>query len=113
MVKAFARCGWLLLAAGLVGFPLLSRGQSVVLFGLTNSWRYNQTVSYDGTNWTASSFDDSALPVGRGVLAYESNNTFVTSRTNTVLTLGRMTYYFRTAFVFTGNVAGVSLTFSN
>jgi glucose/arabinose dehydrogenase/mono/diheme cytochrome c family protein len=85
----------------------------VTLFGFTNSWRYNQTTSYDGVNWTSPTFDDSALPVGRGVLAQEDSNTFVTSRTNTILTLGRLTYYFRTTFVFTGHVSGVSLTFSN
>jgi glucose/arabinose dehydrogenase/mono/diheme cytochrome c family protein len=86
----------------------------VILLPLTNSWRYNQTVSYDGTNWTAPGFDDSALPSGRGVLALEAAaNGFVTARTNTILTLGRLTYYFRTTFVHTGGVPGVSLVFSN
>ena len=92
-----------------------AQGQTtqVRLLAFTNSWKYNQTVSWDNTNWTAKAFDDVALPSGRGVFANESGNTFVTSRTNTVLTLGRMTYYFRTHFNFTGNVAGASLTFSN
>ena len=83
------------------------------LLGFTNSWRYNQTTSYDGVNWTAPGFDDSALPSGRGVFGNESGNTFVTSRTNTVLALGRVTYYFRTRFTFTNDPAEVSLTFSN
>jgi hypothetical protein len=47
------------------------------------------------------------------VLAYETNSAFVTSRTNTVLTIGRTTYYFRTRFTFTNNPLGVALTFSN
>jgi len=85
----------------------------VILLRLTNSWHYNQTTSYDGTNWTARGFDDSSLPSGRGVLAYETNSTFVTSRTNTVLTLGATTYYLRTRFTFSNSPAGVSLTFSN
>ena len=56
-----------------------------VLLSLTNTWRYNQTTSYDGVNWTAPDFDDSTLPAGRGVLAVEdTGNTFVTSRTNTI-----------------------------
>ena len=106
----------LLVLAALMLTPALLHAQSgeVILLRLTNAWRYNQTVSYDGTNWTAPSFDDSALPLGRGVLGLEDvNNSFVTSRTNTVLTLGRLTYYFRTTFVFTGSTAGVFLTFSN
>jgi uncharacterized repeat protein (TIGR03806 family) len=84
-----------------------------LLFNYTNTWRYNQTASYDGTNWTAPTFDDSALPSGRGVLAQEDANSFVTTRTNTLLALGRRTYYFRTTFVFTGHTGGIVLTFSN
>src|SRR5678815_2066844 len=85
-----------------------------ILFGFTNSWRYNQTTSYDGVGWTAPNFDDSALPVGRGVLAVEdSGNAFVIGRTNTALTLGRTTYYFRTTFNYTGELSGAILTFSN
>ncbi len=102
----------------LLGLTLLATfsasAAETILFTLTNSWRYNQTVSYDGTNWTAPSFDDSALPVGRGALAVEdSGNPFAIARTNTILTLGRLTYYFRTSFVFTNGVTGVSLVFSN
>ncbi len=107
-------CSWLALLA-LAGLPLNAPAQSaeVFLFGLTNSWKYNQTTSYDGSNWTARTFDDALLPSGRGVLAQETNSTFVTSRTNTVLTIGRNTYYFRTHFNFPGPIAGASLTFSN
>src|SRR5688572_13070173 len=107
--------GLLIAVLGLAVPVLKSHAQTVdyVLFGLTNSWRYNQTVSYDGSNWTARAFDDSLLPSGRGVLAWESNNTFVTSRTNTVLTIGRLTYYFRTHFNFTNNPLGAALVFSN
>lgn len=86
----------------------------VTLFTFTNAWRYNQTTSYDGVPWTLPGFDDSALPVGRGVLAVEDGgNPSVTALTNTVLTLGRRTYYFRTRFNYVGNTRGVALTFSN
>src|ERR1043166_8016600 len=65
MVSLNWRFAWLVV----FGFVAPAVAQTeVILFGLTNSWRYNQTVSYDGTNWTAPSFNDSALPSGRGVL---------------------------------------------
>jgi glucose/arabinose dehydrogenase len=101
---------------GVMSFVPFAQAQPTVqleLVAFTNIWKYNQTVSWDGTNWTSTAFDDAALPSGRGVLALESANDFVTSRTNTILTLGRLTYYFRTHFNFTGNVAGATLTFSN
>ena len=103
----------LLLLLACAAEPVLAQTETTLL-SLTNSWRYNQTVSYDGTNWTATDFNDSALPVGRGALAVEdAGNPFAIAYTNTTLTLGRITYYFRTTFVFTGNVSGVFLTFSN
>jgi hypothetical protein len=64
-----------LLRRVLLGFILFTTfsasAAETILITLTNSWRYNQTSSYDGTNWTAPTFDDSALAVGRGVLAEE------------------------------------------
>ena len=102
------------IALALWSLALAAHAQSeIILLPLTNSWQYNQTTSYDGTNWTARDFDDSGLPSGRGVLAYETNSTFVTSRTNTALTIGRTTYYFRTRFTFGNSPMGVTLTFSN
>lgn len=100
-------------AAVLVSFTSPAAAQTLQLFTFTNTWRYNQTTSYDGVNWTAPGFDDSALPSGRGVLAVEVNNSFVTSRMNTTLTIGRLTYYFRTTFNFNGHTKGTTLTFSN
>ncbi|HMJ90987.1 MAG TPA: PQQ-dependent sugar dehydrogenase, partial [Candidatus Acidoferrum sp.] len=103
----------LLFALGVFG-GFQAEAKEVVLFGFTNSWRYNQTTSYDGTNWTAPSFDDSALPSGQGVLAMEdAGNPTVVAVTNTALTIGRRTYYFRTRFDFNDRLEGVSLTFSN
>lgn len=91
-----------------------THAREIILFGWTNSWRYNQTTSYDGVNWTAPGFNDSALPTGRGVLAREdSGNPTVVAMTNTVLTLGRTTYYFRTRFNFTESKRGIQLVFSN
>src|SRR4051812_5089243 len=65
----------------LFGIPLSTQAQTrnVALLSFTNAWRYNQTVSWDNIDWTAKTFDDTALPSGRGVLAYETNNAFVTT----------------------------------
>ena len=116
-IRTYGYGWWLAVALILGGSAVKSRAQSsnVVLFGFTNTWKYNQTSSSDGSNWTARAFDDSTLPSGRGVLGFEdAANTFVTSRTNTVLALGPITYYFRTHFTFTNNLSRlVSMTFSN
>ena len=117
MLRKFFKVWFPLLAPlGLPGGEMNCSAQTteVILFSLTNAWRYNQTVSYDGTNWTAPGFNDTALPSGRGVLAVEDNgNPFALGLRNTTLTLGRITYYFRTHFNFAGSTQGVSLTFSN
>jgi uncharacterized repeat protein (TIGR03806 family) len=85
-----------------------------LIFNYNSAWRYNQTTSYDGINWTAPGVNDAALPVGSGVLAVEDSvNSYVQSRTATTLTIGRRTYYFRTSFNFTGHTDGIVLTFSN
>ena len=106
-----------LVTATLLGFVVtVTTGHAqaeTILFGFTNVWRYDENVSFDAADWTAPTFDDSVLAAGGGVLAYETNNTFVTSQTNTVLTLGRNTYYFRTHFNFTNSPVGVTLIFSN
>ncbi|HUR45069.1 MAG TPA: PQQ-dependent sugar dehydrogenase [Candidatus Saccharimonadales bacterium] len=100
---------------GWISLTTLSQAQitDLQLLSFTDSWKYNQTVSWDNTNWTAKNFDDAALPSGAGALALEANNTFVTSRANTILALGPLTYYFRTHFSFQGPLLGTSLTFSN
>jgi glucose/arabinose dehydrogenase len=105
----------LIVLLGLVAGSTMLPGQSneFVVFGFTNTWRYNQSGSYDGIPWQQPGFNDAGLPSGRGLLAFESNNTFVTSRTNTVLALGPLTYYFRTKFVFSNAIAGTTLVFSN
>ena len=102
----------LVILASLIFSATVRAQNQVILFNLTNSWKYNQTTSYDGSNWTARTFDDSVLLSGQAVLGVETNS-FVMPLIRTPLTLGRMTYYFRTHFNFTNSVTGVSLTFSN
>ena len=89
------------------------------LLGLTNTvWRYNESGLDLGTAWRLPNYNDSGWPAGRGVLAQE-NNVAITRFTNTVLHLTNpsgnvtITYYFRTQFVLTNDLADVSLVASN
>ena len=84
---------------------------NIILFPITNAWRYEQSANLDGVNWQSPSFNDAGWPSGIGLLYVESNPS-VTPR-NTPLTLGRITYYFRTHFQCTNSMAGVGLFFSN
>src|SRR6185295_1318599 len=87
-------------------FPLLMfltvmRSHAATIFGITNSWKYNQTQNLDGVAWKDPGYNDSGWPSGPALL-YSETNTAVSPR-NTMLTLGRTTYYFRTHFNFSGN----------
>ena len=90
---------------------LQAQTTSVAVFGITKSWKYQQTTNFDGVNWMAPAYDDSLWPSGPALLYVETNPT-VTPR-NTPLTLGRITYYFRTHFQFTNGTSDASLVFSN
>ncbi len=81
------------------------------LLAINNVWKYQQTTNFDGVNWAAPAFDDSSWPSGPALLYVETNPS-VTPR-NTPLTLGRITYYFRTHFQLTNGTSGTSLVFSN
>lgn len=74
----------------------------------TNAWRYKQ----DGpapADWRQPNFDDTAWPSGRGLLHVEDAPLPAPKNTALVRTEGRMTYYFRTTFDFTGNPDGAAL----
>ncbi|MFO1498863.1 MAG: lamin tail domain-containing protein [Verrucomicrobiota bacterium] len=81
----------------------------VPLHPMDGPWRYNQQQNLDGLAWTAPSYDDSAWPVGRGLLGVEDCNCLPAPDLQTRLSLGRITYYFRTAFVVDTNLAGFDL----
>src|SRR5262245_6721361 len=87
--------------------------REVILFGLNQTWRYNQFLPFADRDWTMPWYNDSFLPQGGGVFAFETNNVAVTSRTNTVLTSDRGTYYFRTSFLFTNKSTDATLVMSN
>lgn len=61
---------------------------------MTNVWRYHQTADLTATNWKSPGFDDSTWPAGPGAL-YAENDVIPVPK-STPLTLGRLTYYFRT-----------------
>lgn len=84
--------------------------QTLTLITLTNVWRYNQTADLTSTNWTSPAYVDTNWPSGAALLYHDPDT--LPGPTNTDLVLGRMTYYFRTHFSFTGNPAGAVLRLS-
>jgi hypothetical protein len=77
---------------------------SVALVNYTDKWRYEQSGTDLGTNWIAMNYNDSTWSEGNGVLAVEDCNC-LPYPINTPLTIGRITYYFRKAFVITNQVS--------
>ncbi len=80
------------------------------LLDLSSTWRYQQTTNLDGLSWQAAGYDDSGWPAGRGLFYVESNPA-VTPR-NTLLTIGRTTYYFCTPINFPVAPTNLVITFS-
>ncbi|RLD09577.1 MAG: hypothetical protein DRI44_08190, partial [Chlamydiae bacterium] len=70
-------------------------------------WKYNQSGTDLGTTWRAKDFDDSGWPSGKALLYAESSS--LPAPKNTPLTLGKITYYFRTTFIFTGDYENANL----
>lgn len=96
-----------------------------LIFGMTTNWKYN-TNNFDGVNWQAPSYNDASWPNGPGPMWADSRpfqDRFIpnlpseTSGTkmpiNPATSYSFVTYYFRTQFVYTNTLAGVTLIFSN
>ena len=81
-----------------------------VLFTITNTWRYWQAGSLDGSSWKAPDYDDAAWPPGAAL--FYATPAALPAPKNTPLTLGRRTYYFRTHFPYAGGLPEVALEFS-
>lgn len=81
--------------------------QPWLLFTYTQAWRYNQTGTDPGDAWRRPEYDDSAWPLGAGLLYVE--NAALPAPKTTPLTLGPTTYYFRTTFDHPGPVLGTRL----
>lgn len=79
----------------------------MTLLTITSGWRYQQTDNLDGVNWIAPGYNDAAWPSNRALFYVE--DAALPEAKNTPLTHGRMTYYFRTHFNFTGQAGSVGL----
>lgn len=82
---------------------------TVPLLSLGATWHYNQTDNLDGTAWYATAYNDTAWKSGPALLGVEDCGCLPTPGLKTTLTIGRMTYYFRTHFVVDTNLDGFRL----
>jgi hypothetical protein len=64
-------------------------------------WKYEQSGSLPGANWTAPGFDDSGWAAGQAALGVESGALPEPIRTG--LILGQTTYYFRKSLTYSGD----------
>jgi hypothetical protein len=74
---------------------------------IESAWSFNDTGSDLGTAWRNASYDDSGW--ARGSALFFQEEAPLPAAKNTPLTPGRITYYFRTKFVLTGEVSRVEL----
>jgi hypothetical protein len=70
-------------------------------------WKYYQDAAFPGDTWLQPTFDDAAWPTGEALLYVEE--AALPAAKNTPLTLGRLAYYFRTHFNYTGSLDGAQL----
>ena len=91
---------WAAVTAGFTNPP-----QTLVV--MTNFWRYQTNFDLTLSNWTAPAYLDATWPAGLGLLYNEG--AALPEPKNTLLGLGRLTYYFRTHFNLSGSPAGASL----
>ncbi len=81
------------------------------LLGLDAAWRYEQSGTDLGTAWRAPTYNDTAWPSGPGLLADETCGCLAEPiRTPLSTNTTKTTFYFRTHFNFTGNVAQAQLS---
>jgi hypothetical protein len=77
------------------------------LIAMTDVWRYNTNAAFNDASWTAPGYNDATWSSGPALLYNES--AALPAPKNTLLGLGRTTYYFRTRFNHSGSPAGASL----
>lgn len=82
-------------------------GLPVTALNLTDVWKFYQQSERPSATWVNSDFDDTTWTSGAGLFFVESAP--LSAPKNTPLTLGAMTYYFRTSFVHPGSVADTLL----
>jgi len=77
------------------------------LIAMTDVWRYNTNAAFNDPSWTAPGYNDASWSSGPALLYNEG--AALPAPKNTLLALGRTTYYFRTRFNLSGSPAGASL----
>lgn len=70
-------------------------------------WRFHQSGVEPGAGWREPEYSDAAWNQGSGVFFVEDSD--LPAPKNTPLTLGRITYYFRTTFMADGSSAGLRI----
>ncbi len=81
------------------------------LVPISQTWKYDQSGADLGTAWRGTSYNDSAWPAGPALLADETCNCLPEPiRTPLTVAGNKTTFYFRTTFNYTGNVASASLS---
>jgi hypothetical protein len=87
-----------------VRLPTVLSNTAVTIEG---QWRFNDSGGDLGTAWRNVGYDDSGWTTGLALFFHEDGP--LPAMKNTPLTPGRITYYFRTQFVVTGEVQRVRL----
>ncbi|MCX8157923.1 MAG: lamin tail domain-containing protein [Verrucomicrobiae bacterium] len=96
---------------GMANTPRLTiTTQSRTLVPVDAVWRYEESGTDRGAAWRNPEYDDSSWPQGAALLAREDCNC-LPEPIRTPLTVGanKLTYYFRTTFVYTGEVSRATL----
>ena len=70
-------------------------------------WSY--LTDYPGDTWTVPAFNDAAWSAGRGPLGFETDPLPIPLATTIPKVSGRVVYYFRTKFAYSGNPANATL----
>ncbi len=91
--------------------PMLTTNLTLV-DAATSSWRVNDTGTDFGTDWLGQTYDDSFWASGLGLFGY-TPSTGLYPAIQTSLSSSPNTYYFRTHFNWTNNVANVAFVVTN
>ncbi len=84
---------------------------SRTLLSMDAVWKYDQSNTPFGPEWYSTDYNDSAWSSGKGLFYVETSTLPATK--NTPLTLGPVTFYFRTEFTYTPDAQETSLVLSH
>ncbi len=88
--------------------PLPAVTSNFTLVPIAGAWRFDDTGTDLGTAWREPGYNDSGWTSGAGLLAFSTGT--LPAATNTALAADRSTYYFRTAFNFSGATSNLSFS---